>query len=57
MTKEEKNNLSELLDVLAKERCDVERGISNSCYIDCPFYVDDAYGGECAIGIVDDALN
>jgi hypothetical protein len=57
MTKEEKDNLSELLDVLAKEKCDVERGMSNSCYIDCPFYVDGAYGGECAIGIVNDALN
>lgn len=57
MTKEEKDNLSELLDALAKERCDIKRGKSDTCYIDCPFYIDGAYGGECAISIVDDALN
>lgn len=57
MTKEENNKLSELLNVLENEKCDIKQGKSNTCYIDCPFYIDGAYGGECAICIVDDALN
>ena len=56
MTDEEKNKLSELLDKLTKEKCDVERGISSTCCTDCSFHIDGAYGGKCAIGIVDDAI-
>lgn len=57
MTAEEKDKLSELLDKLAKEKCDVERGISSTCCTDYLFYIDGAYGGACAIGIVDDAIS
>lgn len=49
MTVEEKNQLDELLDKLSKEKCEIERGISGTCSIDCPFYISGAYGGECAI--------
>lgn len=52
MTEEYKEELYELLDILLKEKCNVEKGIGNTCYTDCPFYINGAYGGECAIGIV-----
>ncbi len=56
MTEEERNNLNKLLEKLSNEKCEIERGISSICSTDCPFYINGAYGGECAIGIVSDAL-
>lgn len=54
MTEKDKEQLNELLEKLTKEKCDIEKGIENTCYIDCPFYINGAYGGECAIEIVQD---
>lgn len=54
MTEKEKKQLNELLDRLSKEKCDIEKGIESTCYTDCLFYINGAYGGECAIGIVQD---
>ena len=57
MTEEEKNILSDSLDKLSSEKCEIEIGISSTCSIDCPFFINGAYGGECAIGIVYNNLN
>lgn len=57
MTEKEKKQLQELLNILSKEKCDIERGIESTCYTDCPFYINGAYGGECAIGIVQDGCD
>lgn len=56
MTEKEKNNLDKLLDKLYEEKCEIKRGISSSCSIDCPFYINGDYGGECALGIVSDNI-
>ena len=57
MTEEEKNILSDSLDKLSSEKCEIEIGISSTCSIDCPFFINGAYGVECAIGIVSYNLN
>ena len=57
MTEEEKNILSDSLAKLSSEKCEIEIGISSTCSSDCPFFINGAYGGECAIGIVSDNLN
>ena len=56
MTEKEKNNLDKLLDKLYEEKCEIEIGISSSCSIDCPFYINGAYGGACAISIVSENI-
>lgn len=57
MTEKQKKQLDDLLEKLLKEKCGIELGIDSTCSIDCPIYINGAYGGECAIETVLDSLN
>lgn len=56
MTEHQNETLDKLLDKTLSEKCEREKGISSTCSIDCPYYIDGAYGGECAIGIVQENI-
>jgi hypothetical protein len=56
MTNEEKEQLNILLDKLAQEKCYTATHPGTTCDVDCIFYINGAYGGECALGIVQDNI-
>lgn len=48
--------LQSLLDKLSAEKCPIERKVSSTCDLDCPFYTSGSYGRECAIDIVSEGI-
>jgi hypothetical protein len=56
MTENETILLRDLLDKLSEEKCEVGKGISDTCSVDCEFYINGSYGGECAIERVQDGI-
>lgn len=56
MSTKEMEQLQSLLDKLSAKKCPIERKVSSTCDLDCPFYTSGSYGRECAIDIVSEGI-